>query len=92
MDPRSLTIYYTRSDKGLIAMGLGGKKVTLVAEIEGTPYLRLIGFGTDMNELVLSGLVSGKDGFQREVYYLYNISDNSWKTIVKSEPLPQKGM
>lgn len=92
MDPASSTIYYTRSDKGLIAMGLGGKQSTLITQIQSTPYLRLIGFGTNVDELILNGLATGKDGVQRDFYYLYTISKNSWINLLESGALPQKGM
>ncbi|MBI2049410.1 hypothetical protein HYT32_00640 [Candidatus Roizmanbacteria bacterium] len=92
MNPTSSTIYYTRSDKGLIAMGLGGKQATLITQIQSTPYLKLIGFGANEDELILSGLATGRDGVQRDFYDIYTISTNSLKNIAESSALPQKGM
>lgn len=92
IEPASSTIYYTRADEGLTAMGLGGKKSTLITQIQSTPYLKLIGFGTNEDELILSGLAKGKDGVQREFYDVYTISANSLKNIVESSALPQKGI
>ena len=89
MDSSNSTLYYTREDQGLVARNLNsGKPITLISQIQSTPYLKLIGFGQNENELVVSGLARGKDGVQSLFYYLYNISKDSWEEIV-SAALPQ---
>ncbi|MCH8244536.1 hypothetical protein IIB97_01455, partial [Patescibacteria group bacterium] len=89
VDSNSSTLYYTRENEGLVTRNLNsGKVVTLISQMQSTPYLKVIGFGRNENEIIVIGLAREKDGIMSLFYYLYNISKDSWEEIV-SAALPQ---
>jgi len=91
ISPDGQKMYYTRGDQGLTEMGVGGgKKATILTQVQSTPYLRLIGFGNNENELIISSLATTKEGTQKEFYNLYNLSTNELTEIVSSDT-PSKG-